>query len=51
MEEIENEENVDFKEHIGRWKSKDGMISAPTTKGSIHYSKKGAHIVPINPNP
>lgn len=42
-------ETVDFKEHIGIWKSKDGSLSLPTTRGTIHYSKKGAHIVPANP--
>lgn len=43
-------ETVDFKEHIGIWKSPEG-IELPTTRGTIHYSKKGAHIVPSNPNP
>ena len=36
-------ERVDFGEVIGTMKGK------PTTKGLIHYSKKGAHIVPANP--
>jgi tetratricopeptide (TPR) repeat protein len=43
-------ETVDFGEHIGIWKNKDGTLSVKTTKGTIHYSKKGAHIVPENPN-
>ena len=43
-------ETVDFKEHIGVWKSRDG-IELPTTRGTIHYGNKGAHIVPSNPNP
>ena len=42
-------ETVDFKEHIGIWK-KDN-IALPTTRGTIHYGEKGAHIVPSNPNP
>jgi hypothetical protein len=36
-------ERVDFREVIGEY---DG---APTTKGIIHYSKDGAHIVPAKP--
>jgi tetratricopeptide (TPR) repeat protein len=42
-------EIVDFKEHIGIWKNFEGTLSLPTTKGTIHYSKKGAHIVPAKP--
>lgn len=42
-------ELIDFGEHIGVWKDKEGIISLPTTKGHIHYSKKGAHIIPANP--
>lgn len=42
-------ETVDFKEHIGIWKK--GNIELPTTRGTIHYGEKGAHIVPSNPNP
>ena len=41
-------EVVDFKEHIGIWKNK--TESLPTTKGTIHYAKDGAHIVPAHPN-
>lgn len=44
-------ETVDFGESIGIWKSVDGKIQIPTTRGTIHYGKKGAHIVPSNPNP
>lgn len=44
------QEVVDFEEHIGIWKSKNGELSLPTNKGTIHYSKDGAHIVPENPN-
>ncbi|MBA3238577.1 MAG: hypothetical protein H0T62_09570 [Parachlamydiaceae bacterium] len=42
-------ELVDFKEHIGLWKSKTSGHALPTTKGIIHYSKKGGHIVPEHP--
>ena len=42
-------EMVDFKEHIGIWKNDKGT-SLPTTKGVIHYGKKGAHIVPSHPD-
>jgi filamentous hemagglutinin len=44
-------EAVDFKEHIGIWVNKDETIRLPTTRGEIHYGKKGAHIVPTNPTP
>lgn len=43
-------ESVDFKEHIGIWKNKDNTLALPTTRGTIHYGKKGAHIVPSDPN-
>jgi tetratricopeptide (TPR) repeat protein len=43
-------ETVDFGEHIGIWRSLDGKIQLPTTRGTIHYGKKGAHIVPSKPN-
>ena len=42
-------ELVDFGEHIGIWKDQDGLLALPTTKGHIHYSKKGAHIIPAHP--
>lgn len=44
-------ESVDFGEYIGIWKNKEGTIALPTTRGTIHYSNKGAHIVPSDPNP
>lgn len=44
-------ETVDFQEIIGVWISKDGSAALPTSRGTIHYGKKGAHIVPSNPNP
>ncbi len=43
-------EIIDFREHIGIWKTKDGKFSLPTTKGTIHYSKDGCHIIPAKPN-
>jgi len=42
-------ENVDFCEHIGIWKSNKSTLSLPTTRGTIHYCNKGAHIVPAYP--
>ena len=42
-------ELVDFGEHIGIWKDQDGLFALPTTKGHIHYSKNGAHIIPAHP--
>lgn len=42
-------EVVDFNEHIGIWKSEDGFSQISTTRGIIHYSKDGAHIVPAKP--
>ncbi|MCB1181660.1 MAG: tetratricopeptide repeat protein [Chlamydiia bacterium] len=42
-------EIVDFEEHIGIWKSKDGISSLPTTRGTIHYGKNGCHIIPAEP--
>lgn len=44
-------ETVDFKEYIGVWINKEGTIKLPTTRGTIHYGNKGAHIVPADPNP
>nr|WP_272913370.1 polymorphic toxin type 50 domain-containing protein [Criblamydia sequanensis] len=45
-------EVVDFGEYVGIWKEdKIGGLSLPTTRATIHYSKKGAHIVPVHPNP
>jgi len=42
-------ETVDFGETIGIWKSENRLIELPTTRGTIHYGKKGGHIVPIKP--
>jgi tetratricopeptide (TPR) repeat protein len=43
-------ELVDFGEDIGIWKDKDGKFALRTTKGIIHYSKQGAHIIPAHPD-
>jgi Bacterial toxin 50 len=43
-------ETVDFGENIGIWRIEEG-VTLPTTRGTIHYSNKGAHIVPSDPNP
>jgi hypothetical protein len=42
-------ETVDFEEIIGIWKTEKGLQELPTTRGTIHYGKKGAHIVPAKP--
>jgi hypothetical protein len=42
-------ETVDFGEIIGNWKSEDGILQIPTTRGTIHHSKNGSHIVPAKP--
>ena len=44
-------EAVNFEEHVGVWKDKAGKQALSTTRGTIHYSNKGAHIVPSDPNP
>lgn len=44
-----NKEIVIFGEEIGTWVSRDGSKRLPTTRGTIHYSSTGAHIVPANP--
>jgi tetratricopeptide (TPR) repeat protein len=42
-------ELVDFGEHIGVWKNKENTLALPTSKGTIHYSRDGAHIIPAHP--
>ena len=37
--------------NVGTWVSKDGSQTAKTTRGAIHLSKTGAHIVPEKPKP
>jgi hypothetical protein len=43
-------EVVDFGEHIGYYVNEEEKIKIATTKGTIHYSKEGIHIVPTHPN-
>ena len=43
-----SKERIDFGQEIGVYKDPAGH-AAPTTVGIIHYSKKGAHIVPGRP--
>ena len=40
---------MDFNEIIEIWKDPSGKESLPTTRGTIHYSKDGAHIIPTSP--
>lgn len=42
-------ERVDFGEFIGYYIKKGDPMQYPTTVGTIHYNKKGAHIVPARP--
>jgi filamentous hemagglutinin len=47
--EWNNRERFEHTEFIGIWKSSDGVKSLPTSRGVIHYSKHGVHIVPARP--
>ncbi|MFP7287634.1 polymorphic toxin type 50 domain-containing protein, partial [Shouchella clausii] len=40
---------VDFGEPIGKYYDRDTGNYVETTRGLIHYSKNGAHIVPSEP--
>ncbi|OKH50474.1 hypothetical protein NIES2101_19265 [Calothrix sp. HK-06] len=42
-------ERVDFGEIIGNYVDPETGVKTPTTKGIIHYSKSGVHIVPAKP--
>lgn len=44
-----NKERVDFEQVIGKWVDPNTGKAYETTKGIIHYSKNGAHIVPARP--
>lgn len=44
-----NKEIVEFRNVIGVWKTKGRSGGALTTRGTIHYSKSGCHIVPAQP--
>lgn len=45
-----NREAVDFGVIIGLYRNFKTGRSRPTTQGTIHYSKTGAHVVPANPD-
>jgi tetratricopeptide (TPR) repeat protein len=48
--DLDYRERVDFGEFIGYYiDDKKPELKLPTTKGTIRYSKKGAHIVPSHP--
>lgn len=44
-----NKERVDFGRVIGYYVDPVTQEKTPTTMGTIHYSKDGAHIVPARP--
>lgn len=44
-----NKEVVDFGTVIGAYKPQRGRPAVATTRGTIHYSKSGAHVVPAEP--
>ncbi|MFD1426801.1 polymorphic toxin type 50 domain-containing protein [Kroppenstedtia sanguinis] len=46
----QQKENFDTGDQIiGRWVDPKTNNAYPTTRGTIHYSKNGAHIVPARP--
>ena len=45
-----NREVVDFEVDIGLFRDRDTGGFRQTTRGTIHYSKSGAHVVPADPN-
>lgn len=47
--EGDHKEVVDFGVVIGSFRDQHSGRLTPTTRGTIHYSKKGAHIVPARP--
>lgn len=49
--EGQSKEVVDFGAIIGLYRAKPNAPGVPTTRGTIHYSKTGAHVVPAGPNP
>ncbi|MGB8022041.1 MAG: polymorphic toxin type 50 domain-containing protein [Candidatus Nanopelagicales bacterium] len=49
--EGKNKEVVDFGSIIGLFRATPSGPGVPTTVGTIHYSKTGAHVVPARPNP
>ncbi|MBQ9601591.1 MAG: hypothetical protein IJR46_06220, partial [Neisseriaceae bacterium] len=44
-----SKERIDFGRYIGYYIKEDGTNKTPTTIGTVHYSKNGAHIVPARP--
>lgn len=46
-----NRETVDFGAVIGLYRDRYTGISHQTTRGTIHYSKTGAHVGPAYPHP
>jgi RHS repeat-associated protein len=48
--EVGGKEVFDFRRPIGIWKGKEGTISLPSTRGTVHYKANAeAHIVPAHP--
>lgn len=45
-----NREAVDFGVVIGNYRDPDNGTLSQTTRGTIHYSKSGAHVVPAFPH-
>lgn len=46
-----NREVIDFGTLIGVYRNEKTAQSQYTTRGTIHYSKSGAHVVPAPPHP
>ncbi|MCB1293068.1 MAG: hypothetical protein KDB67_00065 [Gordonia sp.] len=46
-----NKAVIDFGEVIGKHRDPKTGRSADTDRGTVHYSKTGAHVVPAAPNP
>ncbi|MBP3195083.1 MAG: hypothetical protein J6M05_05400 [Cardiobacteriaceae bacterium] len=44
-----SKERIDFGKNIGYHIEQGSTTKTPTTVGTVHYSKKGAHIVPARP--
>lgn len=45
----QNKERFDFGKVIGKYVDPKTGVATDTTKDIIHYSNKGAHIVPVRP--
>lgn len=46
-----NKEVVDFGVTIGTYRNPGSSSSIPTSWGTVHYPKAGAHVVPAKPRP